>query len=207
MESRLILSAGDVLALYTDGLVEQRGNDIEDGIHALEAALSTNRGPVEELPLALVETLLPQGSDDDVAVLVAEVPGDGPDTGFVVLAVPPVAESVAGVRRFANKVLSGWAIDPDVIADVVLVASELVTNAILHSRSPIELRLSRTSDRLVVAVHDGTTAVPRRLQPNLDAEHGRGLQLVSAIAEQWGVRPTEHGKSVWCEVDMGNPST
>jgi PAS domain S-box-containing protein len=206
METRLILSAGDVLTLYTDGLVEQRGNDIEDGIHGLEAALGTNRGPVEELPLTLVDTLLPQGSDDDVAVLVAEVPGDGPETGFVVLAVPPAAESVAGVRRFATKVLSGWAIDPDVIGDVVLIASELVTNAILHSRSPIELRLSRTSDRLVIAVHDGTTAVPRRLQPNLEAEHGRGLQLVSALAEQWGVRPTEHGKSVWCEVDTGNPS-
>jgi two-component sensor histidine kinase len=89
---------------------------------------------------------------------------------------------------------------------VVLVASELVTNAILHSRSPIELRLSRTSDRLVVAVHDGTTAVPRRLQPNPDAEHGRGIQLVSVIAEQWGVRPSEHGKSVWCEIDTRAPT-
>ncbi len=207
VETRLVLSAGDVLILYTDGLVEQRGNDIEDGIHDLEAALAINRGPVEDLPLALVDALLPEGSDDDVAVLVAEVPGDGPETGFAALAVPPVAESVAGVRRFACNVLTGWEIAPDVIGDLVLVASELVTNAILHSRSPIELRLSRTSDRLVVAVHDGTTAVPRRLQPNLDAEGGRGMQLVSAIADQWGVRPTEHGKSVWCEIDMGTPTT
>jgi PAS domain S-box-containing protein len=207
VETRLTLSAGDVLTLYTDGLVEQRGNDIEDGIHDLEGALRSNRGRVEDLPLALVEELLPDGSDDDVAILVAEVPGVGPNTGFVVLAVPPVAESVAGVRRFAHNVLTGWAIAPEVIGDVVLVVSELVTNAILHSRSPIELRLSRTSDRLVVAVHDGTTAVPRRRLPNLDAEHGRGMQLISAIAEQWGVRPTEHGKSVWCEIEMGTGST
>jgi PAS domain S-box-containing protein len=207
VETRLNLSAGDVLTLYTDGLVEQRGNDIEDGIRDLEGAIAANRGEVEDLPLALVEALLPEGSDDDVAVLVAEVPGDGPETGFVVVAVPAVAESVAGVRRFAEHVLTDWAIAPDVIGDLVLVVSELVTNAILHSRSPIELRLSRTSDRLVVAVHDGTTTVPRRLQPNLDAEHGRGMQLVSAIARQWGVRPTEHGKSVWCEIDMGLVST
>jgi len=207
VETRLILSAGDLLTLYTDGLVEQRGNDIEDGIHELEGALRVYRGQVEDLPLALVEALLPVGSDDDVAVLVAEVPGDGPDAGFAVLAVPSAAESVAGVRRFATNVLSGWSIAPDVIDDVVMVVGELVTNAILHSRSPIELRLSRTSDRLVVAVHDGTTAVPRRQQSSLDAEHGRGMQLVSAIADQWGVRPTEHGKSVWCEIYMDTAST
>jgi signal transduction histidine kinase/DNA-binding response OmpR family regulator len=200
VETRLALSAGDVLTLYTDGLVEQRGNDIEDGIRDLETVLDANHGRVEDLPLALVEALLPHGSDDDVAVLVAEVPSDDLQTGFVVLAVPPVAESVGGVRRFAHNTLTGWAIPPPVVGDLVLVVSELVTNAIRHSRSPIELRLSRTSDRIVIAVHDGTTAVPRRLQPNLDAEHGRGLQLVSAISDQWGVRPTEHGKSVWSEV-------
>jgi PAS domain S-box-containing protein len=207
METRVALSGGDLLILYTDGLVEQRGNDIEDGIRDLEAALDTNGAAVDGLPLALVQTLLPQGSDDDVAVLVAEVPRDSPQMGFVTLAVPPVAESVASVRRFAHNALTSWDIPVAVIGDLILVVSELVTNAILHSRSPIELRLSRTSDRIVVAVHDGSTAVPRRLQSNLEAEHGRGLHLVSAISDQWGVRPTEDGKSVWCEVSLVTAAT
>ncbi|HEX3564208.1 MAG TPA: SpoIIE family protein phosphatase [Acidimicrobiales bacterium] len=207
METRVALSAGDLLILYTDGLVEQRGNDIEDGIRDLEAALDTNDAEVGDLPLALVQTLLPRGSDDDVAVLVAEVPGGSPQMGFVTLAVPPVAESVASVRRFAHNALTSWDIPTAVVGDLILVVSELVTNAILHSRSPIELRLSRTSDRIVVAVHDGSTAVPRRLQSNREAEHGRGLHLVSAISDQWGVRPTEDGKSVWCEVSLETAAT
>jgi signal transduction histidine kinase/DNA-binding response OmpR family regulator len=207
IETRLALAAGDLLVLYTDGLVEQRGNDIEDGIRDLEAALDGNNSSVEDLPLAIVETLLPHGSDDDVAVLVAEVPSESPHMGFVALPVPPVAEAVAGVRGFARDVLTSWDVPDQLVSDLILVVSELVTNAILHSQPPIELRLSRTSDRIVIAVHDGTTAVPRRLQSNLEADHGRGLHLVSAMSDQWGVRPTEDGKSVWSEIVVDPTAT
>ncbi len=200
VETTLTLSAGDLLTLYTDGLVEHRGSDIEHGIDDLVSALTANSGRVEDLPRALVDALLPNGSDDDVAVLVAEVPGQALDPAFVTVPVLPEAESVAGVRRFTTEVLAAWAVTPNLTSDLVVVVNELVTNAILHSRSPIELRLSRTADRIVVAVHDGTDVVPRMRRANLNAEHGRGLQMVASLTDRWGVRPTATGKSVWCEI-------
>jgi signal transduction histidine kinase/DNA-binding response OmpR family regulator len=200
VETQLTLSAGDVLTLYTDGLVEHRGSDIEHGMDHLVRALAVDSGRVEDLPLALVDALLPNGSDDDVAVLVAEVPGRASGPASVMLPVPAEAGSVASVRRFTTNVLAAWAVTPNLTSDLVVVVGELITNAILHSRSPIELRLSRTTDRIVVAVHDGTNVVPRMQRTNLYAEHGRGLQLVASLTDRWGVRPTETGKSVWCEI-------
>ena len=190
VETKLTLSAGDVLTLYTDGLVEHRGSDIEHGIDDLVSALAVDSGRVEDLPLALVAALLPNGSDDDVAVLVAEVPGQASGPASVMLPVPAEAGSVASVRRFTTNVLAAWAVTPNLTSDLVVVVGELITNAILHSQSPIELRLSRTTDRIVVAVHDGTNVVPRMQRTNLYAEHGRGLQLVASLTDRWGVRPT-----------------
>ena len=86
--------------------------------------------------------------------------------------------------------------------DVLLIAGELVTNAILHGRPPVELRLRRDPEHLRIEVDDGGAAIPRKLRPTARDDHGRGLQLTAAVAHRWGTRPLSDGKSVWCELTL-----
>ncbi len=71
----------------------------------------------------------------------------------------------------------------------MLLTSELVTNAILHGRPPIQLRLRLTARDAVIEVYDGTAVLPRKLRPTPDDEHGRGLQLVASLARALGHAP------------------
>ena len=84
------------------------------------------------------------------------------------------------------------------VADAALATTELVTNALVHGRPPIELRLRVESSDVLIEVRDRATYQPRKLRPEETDEHGRGLQIVAALASRWGTRPTEHGKAVWC---------
>jgi anti-sigma regulatory factor (Ser/Thr protein kinase) len=87
------------------------------------------------------------------------------------------------------------------IDDVVLVTSELVTNAVLHGSPPVGL-LARASSRwLHVEVHDHSSAMPLPQDADDYDEHGRGLGIVAALAIRWGTRPTTAGKVVWAEID------
>jgi len=81
---------------------------------------------------------------------------------------------------------------------VVLATSELVTNAVLHGIGPLELRLRAYGEKVRLEVLDRATFQPRKLRPTAEDENGRGLQVVAALAERWGTRGTEDGKSVWC---------
>jgi len=91
---------------------------------------------------------------------------------------------------------------PHLVDDIVLLVSELVTNAVIHGRSPIELRLRRARRHVVLEIHDGARFLPRKLRPTAEDEHGRGLQLVTILADRWGIRPTADGKSVWCMFEL-----
>jgi len=87
--------------------------------------------------------------------------------------------------------------DRPVVDDAVLVASELVTNAVLHAELPCQLRLVSTRDELRIEVEDRAHAQPQRRRPDDDDEHGRGLTIVAALSSGWGSRPTPTGKVVW----------
>jgi anti-sigma regulatory factor (Ser/Thr protein kinase) len=93
--------------------------------------------------------------------------------------------------------LRAWGLDEAAFV-TGLVVSELVTNAIRHAGSPIQLRLIR--DRtLICEVSDGTSTAPHlRRGPALD-EGGRGLLLVSRLTQRWGTRQTPAGKIIWAE--------
>jgi anti-sigma regulatory factor (Ser/Thr protein kinase) len=84
------------------------------------------------------------------------------------------------------------------VADAALATSELVTNALLHGRPPVELRLRLEGADVLIEVRDRAGYQPRKQRPDENDEHGRGLQIVSALSARWGTRPTEHGKAVWC---------
>ena len=110
--------------------------------------------------------------------------------------------AVGVVRHRAADVLAGWGVGPDVREEALLLLSELTTNALLHGRPPVEVRLSRDRRHLTLEVHDSAPTLPRRAHPGEDDEHGRGLLLVSLIAQRWGTRPTPAGKAVWCVLDL-----
>jgi anti-sigma regulatory factor (Ser/Thr protein kinase) len=105
-------------------------------------------------------------------------------------------------------VLTGWGVDGDAVANTALVVSELVTNAVRHGHVRgrlVELRLVYDLEKAVtVEVSD---AGDRRLPPTAPcpadvalAESGRGLALVAAFSDAWGVRDRVVGKTVWARL-------
>ena len=121
----------------------------------------------------------------------------------------------AGVARDRMTAVLCPLVDDDVVDRVVLLVSELVTNAVTHARTPVLLRAWVTEDLVRVEVHD--CALPsRRLErcATLGAGRGCGLRLVDTLATSWGVRDEYPGKCVWFEVRfaagdayLGGPAT
>ena len=105
--------------------------------------------------------------------------------------------SVRLARHAAHVVLSAWQLDY-MKETAVLIVSELVTNAVRYAQGKIGLRLILEGG-LVCEVQDGSAALPRIRHPGVEDERGRGLQVVSQIAQRWGARRTPSGKVVWCE--------
>ncbi|MFI5749105.1 ATP-binding protein [Streptomyces sp. NPDC051644] len=111
------------------------------------------------------------------------------------MAIAPEPIRVAHLRRITGVLLRFWAVPAPLAQEVVLVVSELVTNAIEHGRGTVRLRLSLTGGELLVEVIDGNPA-PARLRPvAADDEHGRGLFLVACLSRSWGV--SEDGRTTW----------
>jgi anti-sigma regulatory factor (Ser/Thr protein kinase) len=102
-------------------------------------------------------------------------------------------------RHIVASALTSWR-DPD---DAVLVASELVTNAVQHGLPPIELNLNRGTGRLRLTVSNavGTPlTVPRIVAPGADEPDGRGLAIVETLSTEWGWSNTDRMVSVWAEL-------
>jgi anti-sigma regulatory factor (Ser/Thr protein kinase) len=94
--------------------------------------------------------------------------------------------------------------DGDLVELVVLLADEVVTNAVVHGRGPIDIAVDADEKRVKVMVCDRSEIRPRPRQAARDAEGGRGLSIVEAIASRWGVSAMEVGKSVWFEIDRAS---
>jgi two-component sensor histidine kinase len=122
------------------------------------------------------------------------------------LAVRHDATSAALVRHSIADDLATRAVAPDSIDDVVLVASELVGNAVLHAAASYDHELDVSwdveSDTVVVQVLDGSADLPRQRSTNESETGGRGLAIVAALAVDWGVRRNERGKQVWARVPI-----
>lgn len=115
------------------------------------------------------------------------------------LAADPASARVA--RRFLLDALAGAA-TPDLEDIVVLLASELVTNAVVHADSEVDVRVRLTPTAVRVEVTDTSDAVPLPGPVDETATSGRGLALVEALAETWGVDVLPAGgKTIWFEVD------
>lgn len=109
--------------------------------------------------------------------------------------------NIAALRRVVTDTLELWNV-ASIIDDTVLIVSELVTNAVRYDGPRVGLHVQLRAGVLRVVVHDGASA-PDRPDPAVDeAERGRGLQIVEALARRWGVQPVPNGKNVWAELDV-----
>ncbi|WP_327183283.1 ATP-binding protein [Streptomyces sp. NBC_01334] len=112
---------------------------------------------------------------------------------------------VAALRRIMRLHLGIWGL-PEVVDDAQLCMSELVSNVITHvgPGTPATLAVSMRGDRLRIEVHDpDTRALPTLLDANVDAEGGRGMAMVGALADRWGVQLHADHKVTWCELVTG----
>ncbi|MFI0737759.1 SpoIIE family protein phosphatase [Streptomyces sp. NPDC021100] len=199
------LGPGCSAVLYTDGLVERRDEDIDDGVAALERAFAGATGTPQVMCDRLIRALgITEEHDDDVAVLVLQHPArTGHDAELfhnAALELLGGVEAAPRARAFASGVLASWRFPPDLRDLGVLAASELVANSLQHGTPPMKLRLRRTDRRLIIEVTDGDDHLPRRRRAEPADEAGRGISIIATIASSWGSRRTPGGgKAVWCE--------
>lgn len=118
--------------------------------------------------------------------------------------LPCDASSVGVARRLLRRELAA-AGDPDLVdADLLdaagLLVSELVTNAVVHARTDVTLRVILRRGVLRIEVTDGSPIVPAPRRPAGLAGTGRGLQLVDRLADRWGVSKARRGKTIWFEL-------
>jgi len=198
----LTIEPGQALVLYTDGLVEHRGRDLEAGMTELCALLGPLDGDLEAACDALLDALRPPGGyDDDVALLVIRVPAGLEDACVAELTLPANPTAAAEAREFTSRTIGAWGLGDD-LESAGLLVSEVVTNAVRHSDEPVELRLRRAQRALYVEVADRDPRVPRPRRGALEDEQGRGLQLLERLTARWGARPLADGKVVWFEIPL-----
>ncbi|MGV9314240.1 SpoIIE family protein phosphatase [Streptomyces sp. NPDC003691] len=194
---QLRLPEGSTLVLYTDGLVEDRDRDMDDGLMLLRDTLSGHPGRnPDETCDAVLRALLPENPRDDIALLVGRT--RVLDTSRVAeWEVPSDPSAVADVRARVAGTLKEWDLEDEAFT-TELILSELVTNAIRYAAGPIRVRLIR--DRaLICEVSDHSSTSPHLRQAASTDEGGRGLFLVAQFADRWGTRYTPDGKVIWTE--------
>lgn len=140
-----------------------------------------------------------------VAVTVVHMKHSRPSGGVIappsIDAVLPCHASAAGLARalVVDACRSGG-VDQDATDSAELLVSEVVTNAVIHGRSEVSLRVSATSGLVRVEVGDDNSRRPARASFDPGALDGRGMTIVELMASRWGVEPGVVGKVVWFEL-------
>ncbi|RCG20965.1 ATP-binding protein [Sphaerisporangium album] len=115
--------------------------------------------------------------------------------------IPADPTALREVRARLHQVLASWDLPGrgDLADDIVLATSEVLGNAVSHGRPPIRLTLRLSGETLCAEVTDHGAGLPERRGADDDAEHGRGLRIVEALCDEWGVQPALGGqaKTVW----------
>lgn len=197
----LALTPGTVLALITDGLVEAADLPLDAGMARTRDALAA-ADPVD--PARMADALLGDigRREDDVALLLLRY--DGMKTkpiraGWVVWRLP---DAVMHARRFTARTLRRWNVQAAADA-VLLVVSELVTNALVHTQGSVRLDLVLRGNRVRVSVSDSSPRAPAKpVIVDWESTGGRGLLLVEAVSDASGTVPVAGGKQVWSEITV-----
>jgi serine phosphatase RsbU (regulator of sigma subunit)/anti-sigma regulatory factor (Ser/Thr protein kinase) len=200
-EHAVELPPGATIALFSDGLVEDRHLDLDEGLamlaEALARHLTTGEGLGEAADAVLAELGRGEGHDDDVALLLVRPTAAGRPVASATMDVRGGAH-VADARRMALRVLADAGVGG--YADLVeLVVSELVGNSLRHAMPPVRVHVHVSAVRIVVEVTDSSGRLPRRRVAESTDETGRGLELVAAVADRWGSRMVPAGKATWAK--------
>jgi serine phosphatase RsbU (regulator of sigma subunit)/anti-sigma regulatory factor (Ser/Thr protein kinase) len=198
---RVRVEPGDRLVMCTDGLVEMRGEDIGVGLATLCESAAHPAASMDDACDTIIRALNTRGGrKDDVALLMARLNGIEPDD-VAEWRLPLDPAEVPRARAVVREQLHDWGLAK--LADTAeLLVSELVTNAVRHSRTrPVELRLVR-GDTLLCEVDDDDHELPTLLSAGPGDETGRGLRVVSTLAREWGTSRTGAGKTVWFELTL-----
>ncbi|MGW7259797.1 SpoIIE family protein phosphatase [Streptomyces sp. NPDC054834] len=198
--AELHLPEDSQLVLYTNGLVEDRGRDIDVGLARLRRALggAGGRAP-EETCQAVIDAVKPAHRSDDIALLAART-RLFPASRVAEWDVPQDPAEVPWVRGECRRKLREWGLD-EAGFTTELIVSELVTNAIRYGSPPVRVRLLYGRS-LICEVSDGSSTSPRLRRAATTDEGGRGLFLVAQFAQRWGTRYTARGKVIWAEQDV-----
>ncbi|WP_225850515.1 SpoIIE family protein phosphatase [Streptomyces sp. HPF1205] len=193
------LAEGSVLALYTDGLVEAAGRDIDVGLDLLREGLRDPADCLDDTCEHVMRQVKPAPAADDIVLLLARSHALDADR-VRTWQLPSDPAGVARARRMAVEQVAAWGLDELAFA-TELIVSELVTNAIRYGHAPIQLRLIR-ANALICEVSDANSAAPHLRRARIFDEGGRGLLLVAQVAERWGSRQTATGKAIWAELPL-----
>lgn len=198
------LTPGMLLALYTDGLA----GSVNESVHALESAVTAGEAELETLADRIIDTAVGLRSrGDDAALLLLRYEGVRDEARLNVRQYAIQRRDLQGVHRTRTQLrewLGAWEL-PELADTAELLASEVVTNALVHGDSDVNVYVRRYDTCLRVEVRDSD---PRPARPVTlpraedQAEGGRGLLIVSALASAWGNSPSGRGKTVWFELPV-----
>ena len=193
------LPEGSLLALYTDGLVESRSREMDEGLELLRTALGSVGPSLDGMCDGVLTAMVDDQQTDDIALLLARTRTlDAQHVATWDLAHGPA--SVAQARELAAEQLAAWGV-AEAAFTMELVVSELVTNAVRYGDAPIQLRLIR-EDALICEVSDGSSTAPHLRRARTMDEGGRGLFIVAQLTERWGTRHGPGGKTIWAELPL-----
>jgi GAF domain-containing protein/anti-sigma regulatory factor (Ser/Thr protein kinase) len=212
----LALDRGDSLVMYSDGLIERRGELITNGMERLGSAAKViaKSGWPDRAAVTFASMLSNEERTDDVVVLcinyvgvnkegISDQPVGTTRDGMATLHLEPVVESTPVARHWIAAHLRE--LPADVSSCAALLTSELVTNAVLHAATPMCVTLHLLPDRIRVDVADGNVSFPAIKDYGRDAATGRGLTLFNTLASDWGVQAVDGGKIVWFELPVDFP--
>jgi PAS domain S-box-containing protein len=204
VETTVMLPPRGLIVMYTDGLVDQVHLPISEGMSRLRDVASTTMPDLDTLADSILVETAGVGTHDDAALLLVELTTDQHALDLDVGRwLPSDVGSAGAARRFISDVLAGWAIPDDAASVARLLASELVTNAVLHTAGEVEMRVRRDGSLVRVSVCDVSGERPVVLSsPDLDSTSGRGLLLVDELSSRWGVEDSGGGKVVWFELEL-----
>jgi anti-sigma regulatory factor (Ser/Thr protein kinase) len=207
-DEEIVLEPGDALALFTDGVAEARDPRGEFDDDLAERVLRGVSGQVdaEEIADRLERAALDFQAGaprDDIAVLVLRVPSASDvvwATGSAALTLDCDPTSPALARRTVRGFLAAHGLEA-LEETAALLTSEVVTNAVVHARTAVGVRVHAAGDRVRVEVTDGSRRRPVRRDLDTEATGGRGLLLLDRLAATWDVRRTSDGKTVWFDLE------
>jgi serine phosphatase RsbU (regulator of sigma subunit)/anti-sigma regulatory factor (Ser/Thr protein kinase) len=194
-DTAVMLHPGDTLMLYTDGLVERRGRSLDVGLERLSEAAGAAGGDPAILVEHVVARMMRSGvGEDDVAAIAITVLPSSTDRLRIRLPSDPI--HVAGLRRRLRDWLPVMGMGEDEVFDTVLAVSEAAANAIEHAIGPsvpsIDVSVAPAEGRVAVSVRD----YGRWKDAPPEADRGRGLELIEALAEAPSIDKSQAGTTV-----------